>query len=245
MSQKRKYKHTRELIKIALDDCMTQEEIAKVCRVSQPQVSKWKNGQSRATEQQLSELLKRYSHRLQRATKRFYLRSEDAKLSMAVVEGPIVFRYVLSGLALKKRVSNERVVPVSVEREPIGRWLVHQLAGPTFVLVRQVRRKLPEARHSALVSNVRLGNTRMGYGGWNREGTESLVSPWVASADDAARWTSDINPPCTLTDLLSFVDAFKDFGGPEESLTVRFLLRKALAEHGHPIPELETPSRET
>jgi len=243
MSQKRKYKHTRELIKIALDDCMTQEEIAKVCRVTQPQVSKWKNGQSRATEQQLAELLKRYSHRLQRATKRFYLRSEDSSLSMAVVEGPIVFRYVLVGLTLRKRVFNGHIVPVSVEREPIGRWLVHQLAGPTFVLVRQVRRKLPKARHLELASTVRLDKSS-GYG-WGGQGSESLVSPWVASSDDAARWTSEVDPPRPLTELLSFVDAFKEFGGPEESLTVRFLLRKALAEHGHPIPELEPQSGAT
>lgn len=42
----RRYKYTRELIKIARED-MTQDEIARLCRVSQSVVSGWANGTSR------------------------------------------------------------------------------------------------------------------------------------------------------------------------------------------------------
>ena len=55
---RQKFKWTKELVHIALNDGMTQEEISKVCRTQQSVVSSWKNGKNKATEQQLAELLR-------------------------------------------------------------------------------------------------------------------------------------------------------------------------------------------
>ena len=73
----RRFKYTRELIKIARED-MTQDEIAKVCRVTQSVVSGWANGASRAKEHQVAELLRRYGHRLNRVTSKVYLALREA-----------------------------------------------------------------------------------------------------------------------------------------------------------------------
>lgn len=77
-AKKKKYKYTRQLVRIAQDDGMTQTEIAKLCRVNhQSIVSKWMSGESRGTEQQLAPLIKRYGSRLNRTTARVY-RAIDA-----------------------------------------------------------------------------------------------------------------------------------------------------------------------
>lgn len=69
---RKKYKYTQQLVKIALDE-LTQDEVAKLCRVSQSIVSGWLHGRSRAYEHQLTELRRRFGHRLHRATFRVYL----------------------------------------------------------------------------------------------------------------------------------------------------------------------------
>lgn len=71
-ASRKKFKYTQQLVNMALDE-MTQDEVAKICRVSQSIVSGWKNGQARAYEHQIAELRKRYAHRLHRATFRVYL----------------------------------------------------------------------------------------------------------------------------------------------------------------------------
>ena len=73
---RKKYKYTQQLVKIALDE-LTQDEVAKLCRVSQSIVSGWLHGRSRAYDHQLTELRKRFGHRLHRATFRVYLTIES------------------------------------------------------------------------------------------------------------------------------------------------------------------------
>ncbi|ACY13253.1 helix-turn-helix domain-containing protein [Haliangium ochraceum] len=76
-NQKRpKFKYTKELVTIALNDGMTQEEVARHCRVSQSVVSTWKNGRAKATEAQLKTLIERYGQRLNRTSTRLYMVAE-------------------------------------------------------------------------------------------------------------------------------------------------------------------------
>jgi len=229
MSASKKFRYTRELIKLALDDEMTQEGIAKLCRVGQSTVSKWKNGKSRAPEHVVAPLLKRYGHRLQRATKRVYMLGEEP-LSMTVVEGPIVFRCSLMRPHPRGvRKSREGVFVGGVVHEATRRWLVHQTPGPAFVLVRQERRHLSDLVFKKQCERL----------GLEREIAQIVHRPWVQSRDDAARWTSEVDPPRTLVDLLRFADQYREYDNAKEGQTVRFLLRKSLLEHGHAIPELE------
>lgn len=231
MSASKKFRHTRELIKIALDDGMTQDEIGRLCRAVQSTVSKWKNGQSRATELQMEALVKRYGHRLQRATKRVYLLNRRG-FSMTVVEGPIIFRLPLSDPGLRFRSLKDDVIFAGVAYETTRRWLVHQIEGPRFIVVRQARRRLDEAALSEQAET------------WGSDFVKTIrpfLTRWVQSSDDAAKWVSTVDEPRNLRELLDFVDTYEHFRNDEEKLTVRFLLRKALVEHGHPIPELEAP----
>src|SRR4051812_5572475 len=96
--KKPKFKYTRELVRIAIQDGMTQEEIANLGRVKQSVVSAWQNGRTHAFEHQVAELKKRYGHRLNRVTSRVYLvdgeRGADGKAlgdRIVRVEGSIVF----------------------------------------------------------------------------------------------------------------------------------------------------------
>lgn len=76
--KKPKFKYTRELVKIATADGMTQKQIADVCRVEQSVVSGWLNGKSLAFEHQIARLKERYGNRLNRTTSRVYLTLNDA-----------------------------------------------------------------------------------------------------------------------------------------------------------------------
>lgn len=80
--RKPKFKYTRQLIRLAVDDGMTQKEIAALCRVEQSVVSGWLNGKSLAFEHQVAELKRRYGRLLNRTTSRVYLvHREPAELA--------------------------------------------------------------------------------------------------------------------------------------------------------------------
>lgn len=70
---KKKFSHTRELVKIALDDGMSQTEIARMCRTSQSVVSGWLNGTSRAKMTAIRPLIERYGSRLSRVSAKYYI----------------------------------------------------------------------------------------------------------------------------------------------------------------------------
>jgi len=70
--RKKKFRHTRELVRVALHDGMTQSEIARVCRTQQSQVSAWANGKRKATVGQIAPLVKKYGYRLNRTSARIY-----------------------------------------------------------------------------------------------------------------------------------------------------------------------------
>jgi transcriptional regulator with XRE-family HTH domain len=74
-SKKKKYKYTKEITKIATDDGMTQEDIAKLCRISQSIVSGWTKGK-KAYEHVIAPLVKKYGARLNRTAAKIYLLGE-------------------------------------------------------------------------------------------------------------------------------------------------------------------------
>lgn len=67
-----KFKHTRELVRIALNEGMTQSDIARVCRTQQSVVSHWADGSSKARQSQVAPLIQRFGHKLNRSTSRVY-----------------------------------------------------------------------------------------------------------------------------------------------------------------------------
>lgn len=229
---RKKFKHTQQLVKIALEE-LTQDEIARICRTSQSVVSNWKNGQSRATEQQIEELKRRYGHRLHRATFRVYhaLREEPppvhdrragpweresdppTPLQVVQVEGPVTLRHTLYRAAGVDRTGR----PV---REAAGRWVVHHLGRDRFALVLQRRR-------------VHLGLER---DHWEQASvTAPRVVP-VEAHDDAARWISYVQAPLTVEALLAHADiAAWHFGDLVGVAVLPFLVRKMLLELAYPV----------
>ncbi len=71
-SKEPKFKHTRELVRIALNEGMTQAEIARLCRTQQSVVSHWGNGSSKARQSQIAPLIQQFGHKLNRSTSRVY-----------------------------------------------------------------------------------------------------------------------------------------------------------------------------
>lgn len=246
----RRFKYTRELIKIARED-MTQEEIAKLCRVNQSVVSGWANGSSRAKEHQVAELLRRYGHRLNRVTSKVYLALREAPtnvdwmptrhvtsekyphdrfepdadaLKIVQVEGPITMRHTLHFL-----VRGERARRPVVEQDACYRWLVHHQGRDRFVLARQQRRAhLP-------------GQVRNLFGGNHHP---ELV--WVSAADDSACWLTHLQGPMSAEELLAFTDAqarepitFPDRNTVVGADLLPFLVRKMLVELGYTVPGVE------
>lgn len=96
---KKKFKATKELILLAMNEGMTQAEIARLCRVGQPQVSKWKKGAAKAQEHQLSELLEQFGHLLMRAPFKLYemAATETSARRYIRVEGKILLKEVFIG----------------------------------------------------------------------------------------------------------------------------------------------------
>lgn len=360
---RQKFKWTKELINIALNDGMTQEEIARVCRTQQSVVSSWKSGKNKATEQQLAEILRRYGARLNRSTARVYLafqkpsgtweeseigarllklkarqvacnaqlqknrdaglarhlqaeqdamkpregeapwppsvrvsfgngprcqyryeptESENAEQAQIIeatnelrqliapnlehctaidtltklyqedfsangphrlvqVEGPILFRYTfckLSGRGYRRG--------LDVAKEPIARWILHDLHRGKLLLVAQERRGLVgtarerERREFAAaqeeVARLAQNSSRMSI-------PPMAPSTTVECADDAGRWLSVVNGPMTAEEVLRWVEQFLSDPAtrhtPHDEMVLPYLIRKALLEHGYPVPDVD------
>lgn len=93
-SIKHKFPQTKELVRIALNDGMTQSEIARMCRTQQSQVSKWKSGERLATRDQVRELVKLYGDKLRRVPFKLYqTRGNPGEFEQfARVEGKLILR---------------------------------------------------------------------------------------------------------------------------------------------------------
>lgn len=228
-SRKPKFKFTRELMKIAIADGMTQQEIATVCRTQQSVVSGWLRGASLAFEHQVVELRKRYGSRLNRTTARVYLveHSEPAAAPRIVsVEGPIVFRYTFICPAEDPR----KKLPFV--RFAVARWIVHRHGRGHFVLVDLLRRQLDEEQRARWQEEV-------------RSTSHAHILPhmeWVDCDDDAGRWLARVTQPLDAAGLIAHCD--RHLADPNtthnvhDELTLPFLLRKMLAEQGQDVDGL-------
>ncbi len=242
---RQKFKWTKELVNIALNDGMTQEEISKVCRTQQSVVSSWKNGKNKATEQQLAELLRRYGARLNRTTAKVYLVSnsssglvvkigqqsyqEPEDTRIVQMEGPVLFRYTFC-----KPIRIVRAKGWDLGREPIARWIVHGLPHGKLLLVKQVRRALTDTRLRRWTATIREVS---------QHDIHYCVPDWVDCTDDAGRWMSSLSEPMTASELVQLVDDYisdsNRVHSPHDELVLPYLIRKALVEHGHPVPGID------
>ncbi len=95
--QKRPFKQTKQLIKLALNEGWTQNEIKDACRTQQSIVSAWKNGSKLGTEQQLKPLLELFGHKLRRNSFKVYWNySDDNEVEFFKVEGKIILSHLMN-----------------------------------------------------------------------------------------------------------------------------------------------------
>lgn len=154
----------------------------------------------------------------------------DGCSKLIQVEGPVVFRYTFF-IPVKR----ERSKGWEVGREPVGRWIVHDLQRGKLLLVAQSRRRLVGFAQRRCVEQLRA----LDSSSWS-----SRPEPeWLESPDDAGRWLSFIKGPLMAEELLTFVDAYlrnpEKRHSPHDEQVLPYLIRKALVEHGHPVPGID------
>ena len=127
---KNKFKQTKQLVRMALNDGWTQADIAKLCRTQQSIVSAWKRGEDFATIQQLTPLLKLYGTKLRRNSSRLYCCiNEEKEYCYYRVEGKIIFSsicYSIIGIIHKpKKTANIKFV-VHYQGNGVFRFIYQQ-----------------------------------------------------------------------------------------------------------------------
>ena len=90
--QKRKFKQTKQLVRLAINDGWSQVDIAEKCRTQQSIVSAWSKGSKQGTEQQLKPLLEQYGYKLRRNSFKVYwsIDSESQTKVFHKVEGKVI-----------------------------------------------------------------------------------------------------------------------------------------------------------
>ena len=225
-SNKKPFKHTKDLVNLAIKDGWTQKEIADSCRTQQSIVSSWKKGTKQGTEQQLTPLLKQYGAKLRRQTFKVY-RGIDNKTGSEKyykVEGPVI----LSFLACKQRIHRAKEARYSNETpgkffksnaSPHSRFIIQYQGGDNYTLIFQQQ----------MYVDGTPGNYHENEGIW-----VSYVHPCqtphmlLQMVDEHIKKSDSIKSGSDVNEL-----AFNSY-----LATLPFLTRQALLNNGVPVEEL-------
>jgi len=131
-SKKRKFKQTRELVRMALHDKWTQKEIAAHCRTQQSVVSAWNKGEKQGTEEQLAPLLEIYGYKLRRNSFRSYWAIDEEKR-------PTYFKVEGKTILSQSFCDPRRAGPRLVKQIPKKKLVVHDQGKGKFRIVYQHR----------------------------------------------------------------------------------------------------------
>jgi len=209
-AKKKKFKFTQDLIKLAIKEGWTQKAIADECRTQQSIVSKWSSGRAKGTEDQLKPLLKMYGHKLRRITSRIYW---NTNVTTEIANAPIIYevegRVIFSySMANAYRTSNGSLRKHNV---PKFRIVIHDQGGALFRVVQQKRIDIGD--NGCLIEN---------------------------SHDDAI-WHSTIGDQLDIDGLIAAIDDYCNIKKERfiiDAITLPFLIRKALLNHGYPVPDV-------
>lgn len=198
---KRKFKQTKQLVRLALNDGWTQNEIRVACRTQQSVVSAWSKGTKLGTEEALKPLLEIYGHKLRRNTFKVYWSTdpETKQTSYYKLEGKVILNQAFCYSQASSSYRDKKI--------PTQRLIIHHQGINKFRIVFQTRLK-----------SIR---------GFDLEST----------TDDSV-WNSTITEQTDLEKLLKFIDAYSEESlknQPDEALTLPFIARQALLNHGFDI----------
>ena len=152
---KRKFKQTKQLVRLAINNGWSQVRIAEECRTQQSVVSAWYKGIKQGTEQQLKPLLEQYGNKLQRNSFRVYwcIDSETKLKTFHKVEGKVV----LSQAFNDARRSGYRLI----KKVPKLKLVIHHQGNNKFRLIFQSRLTFQDSNEEieSMVEDAIWGST--------------------------------------------------------------------------------------
>ncbi len=220
---RKKFKLTKQLIKIALDNGHTQIGIQKMCRLSsQSQVSDWKNGVKLAYEDQIKPLLDLYGHQLRKVTSQLYqVRKSEEEIQLEEENGteepfPIKFVLVEGKVILREKFINpQRDYQGRIKRKDAQAILsIHEQGDNKFRCVIQ--------RLITFTSNKNH----------------------PAHHEVSANFLADITEPLDINEVIQFVRNYRDESLENEEYLINFftldyLLLNSLVMNGYQVKEVE------
>lgn len=220
---RKKFKLTKQLIKIALDNGHTQIGIQKMCRLSsQSQVSDWKNGVKLAYEDQVKPLLDLYGHLLRKVTSQLYQvgkSEQEMKLEEENgIESPFPIKFVLvegKVILREKFINPQRDYQGRIKRKDARAILsIHEQGDNKFRCVIQ-----------RLITF-----------------TPNKNNP--AHHEVSANFLADITEPLDINEVIQFVRNYRDESLENEEYLINFftldyLLLNSLVMNGYQVKEVE------
>lgn len=222
MTKKSKFKQTKELVRIALNDGMTQKEVANMCRTKQPQVSKWNNGTALATTQQLKPLLDRFGHKLRQSPFKIYqFPNEKGSPSFLKVEGKLLLRERFQG----SDCTSEPSAPLWSAATSL-RLSVHMQNDGTFAMIFEYTQA--PAPQKTNTNEITFNDRHAQWLGFSPNGDDTRVFTFDGEG---------------LLDAAERLDAFREKGGLFKRFAGLQVLPKLVAEfltrNGVPLKQVE------
>jgi len=221
-AKNRKFKQTKQLVRLALNDGWTQKSIADKCRTQQSIVSAWARGEKQGTEAQLAPLLEQYGNQLRRKSFQVYYHfdSEKQKFNFFRVEGKIIFSYTF----FKEQRQNGYS---STKKIPVFKIIVHEQGKGVFRTVEQNRPSSNSNEQGEVVFRI-VQQERPHFNNSNK----LLTCPV-----ESGHWFSYISKQLNTEQVVQKIEKLSgDFAKNEwlsEKYTLPFLIRKAMVENGY------------
>ncbi len=215
-----KYKQTKQLVRIAIKNGLTNKDIAEKSGLSGnsvAQVSRWRNGESLATERQMNFLINEFGAELKRKTEHLFYRFEKHESGKEIVQffkvnGEVIFKFA---------VRIPEVVMRQLKQIAVMRVMVIQ-DGEKFHLLHQIRTGLSEeVRGSSF--NPRVVHSDNESANWRVYEIQSNLTP-----EDLVKKIDEYSNVKLLTENNV---AFKKFDS--EALILKFSIRQAMLRHGY------------
>lgn len=219
---RKKFKLTRQLIKIALADGMTQIEIASICRVAQSCVSAWNKGVKLGYEHNLKPLLDKYGHKLRKVTSQLYqVHKSEQEMKLEEENGnedpfPIKFVLVEGKVILREKFINpQRDYQGRIKRKDAQAILsIHEQGDNKFRCVIQ------------------------------RLITFTANKNHPAHHEMNANFLADITEPLDMNELIKFVRDYREETLVNEEylanyFTIDYLLLNSLVMNGYQVKDVE------
>ncbi|MFY2825630.1 helix-turn-helix domain-containing protein [Ruegeria sp. MALMAid1280] len=209
-TKKDPFPQTKELIRIAVNHGKSQDEIGRMCRVSQTQVSRWLNGKALANRAQVQTLLQEYGDLLFRAPFKLYqtAATSEKPRQYVRVEGKLILREKFRGVTQNDTTTTLRAS-------------IHRQGAVQFALVIEYTNALYPDRNKQTGAMPLI--------------TDRLAAWFLEGPLDHSIYIVGLGKLRNLTQHLAGVENTKNFPTLEQ---LPFLVTEALLNHGYKLDDL-------